>query len=231
MRKRGLSWTEIRASIAELRNSQRENERIFNERFAKTEKFLGEVGVRLGEVDARLDKVGAHIEEVTANINRVTANVDKIGVKVNGVNSRVDGIGDSNGRFAEEYFLNSLERKMEFAGVHFDDIAEFKRSMKMPSGEKLKGQFDIVMINDDAVAIIEIKYKANNKHYLHEMVERKVPNFRTLFPDYKDYRIYLGLGAMSFDDKVVEEAKELGIGLLRQIGETIEYETGWVRAH
>jgi hypothetical protein len=120
---------------------------------------------------------------------------------------------------------------MEFAGVHFDDISkDFKLLRKLPNGERLEDQFDIVMINDNAVAIIEIKYTAR-KGYPAIMVNQKVPNFRTLFPDYAGYKIYLGLGALSISKEVAKEAKELGIGLLRQVGETVEYETNWVRAY
>jgi hypothetical protein len=120
---------------------------------------------------------------------------------------------------------------MEFAGVHFDDIdKDIKLLRKMPNGERLKDQFDIVMINDDAVAIIEVKYTAR-KGYPAIMVNQKVPNFRILFPDYANYKIYLGLGALSISKEVAEEAKKLGIGLLRQVGETVEYETKWVRAY
>jgi hypothetical protein len=36
---------------------------------------------------------------------------------------------------------------------------------------------------------------------------------------------------LSFDDYVVGKAKEYGIGLLKQVGETIEYETKWVRVY
>jgi len=100
----------------------------------------------------------------------------------------------------------------------------------MPNGERLKDQFDIVMINDDAVAIIEVKYTAR-KGYPTTMVNQKVPNFRILFPDYASYKIYLGLGALSISEEVEDEAKKLGIGLLRQVGETVEYETKWVKAY
>jgi hypothetical protein len=36
----------------------------------------------------------------------------------------VAGISDSNGMFAEEYFFNSLENKLEFAGICFDNISK-----------------------------------------------------------------------------------------------------------
>jgi mRNA-degrading endonuclease RelE of RelBE toxin-antitoxin system len=142
----------------------------------------------------------------------------------------ISGISDSNGQFAEEYFYNSLEKKMEFAGVHFDSISnEFRRLRKTPNG-RIKDQFDIVLFNGNTIALIEIKYKARKKN-LDKMLKQKISNFRLLFPEYAKHKIYLGIGGMSFDKNVVDEAKKLGIGLLKQVGETIEYETKWVRAY
>jgi hypothetical protein len=59
----------------------------------------------------------------------------------------------------------------------------------------------------------------------------EISNFRFLFPDYAKLKIYLGLAAFTFEESAEKEAKELGIGLLKQVGETVEYETKWVRAH
>jgi hypothetical protein len=87
-----------------------------------------------------------------------------------------------------------------------------------------------VLYNGEAVAIIEIKYKARTED-LEKMASKKVTNFRTLFPYYKDYKVYLGLGSMSFNERVTAKARELGIGLLKQVGETVEAEPGYVRAY
>ena len=170
-------------------------------------------------------------EKLAENHRKLNEKFEELGIRVKDIKSNVVGIGDSNGEFAEEYFYSSLKKKMEFAGVHFDDISkDFKLLKKMPNGERLEDQFDIVMINDNAVALVEIKYTARNG-YPTTMANQKVPNFRILFPDYAGYKIYLGLGALSINEEVAEEAKKLGIGLLRQVGETIEYETKWVKAY
>ena len=202
-----------------------EGHRILDEKFAETDrkmaKMYEESRAERQETDRKIAEGHRLLDE----------KFEKLGIKFDDVKSNVTGISDSNGEFAEEYFFTSLKRKMEFAGVHFDDIYEdIKLLRKMPNGERLKDQFDIVMINDDAVALVEIKYTAR-KGYPATMAKQKVPNFRTLFPDYAGYKIYLGLGALSINKEVAEEAKKLGIGLLRQVGETVEYETKWVRAY
>jgi hypothetical protein len=142
------------------------------------------------------------------------AETDRI---VQNISKDIGGISNNNGDFAEEYFINALEEKKVFAGQKFD---EFRKNMKAKAGA-LEDEFDIVMYNGFAVAIIEVKYKVR-KDYLEKMVEKKVPAFRALFPYYKDFKIYLGIGSMSFHDDVLEKAKELGIGILKQKGETIE---------
>jgi Holliday junction resolvase-like predicted endonuclease len=94
----------------------------------------------------------------------------------------------------------------------------------------VKGEFDIIMYNGKSVALIEVKYKAQ-KADLEEMVTTKVPVFRTLFPQYKDHTINLGIASLSFDKFVIKKAKELGIGTLTQKGNTIEIDTENIRAY
>jgi len=168
------------------------------------------------------------IKQQMEETKKVVAETSK---KVREVTLQLGGIGNSNGEYAEEYFFESLEKKMEFAGVKFEDISrDFKLLRKTPDGKRVEDQFDIVMLNGEAVALIEIKYKAR-KNDPKEMVNQKISNFRFLFPEYAKHKIYLGLGGFSFEKKAVQEAKELGIGLLKQVGETVEYRTSWVKAY
>jgi len=168
------------------------------------------------------------IKQQMKETKKVVAETSK---KVREVSIQLGGISSSNGMYAEEYFFDSLEKKMEFAGIKFDDISkDFKLLRKTPDGKRIEDQFDIVMLNGDAVALIEIKYKAR-KDDPKEMVNQKVSNFRFLFPEYAKHKIYLGLAGFSFERSAVKEAKDLGIGLLKQVGETVECKTSWVRAY
>jgi hypothetical protein len=82
------------------------------------------------------------------------------------------------------------------------------------------------MRNGKSVAIIEVKCKAESK-YVKELAIRKVKNFRILYPEYKSFNIYLGLGSLFFNKNVVDEAKKYGIVLLKQVGDIIEYKADW----
>jgi hypothetical protein len=158
------------------------------------------------EFDRRYEKLRVQIAEMTANIS---------------------GISDSNGMYAEELFFFAMLEKKEFAGIHFDEVENNVGVMhKQPGGKRLQDQFDIVMTNAASVAIIEAKYRAR-KADVETLVERKVERFKILFPEYKDFKIYLGLAALTFEAKAVEEAKKYGVGLLQQVGETVEYAADW----
>jgi len=169
----------------------------------------------------------ADVWAMFAETNRQMKETDR---KLKEMGIHVDGISKSNGAFAEEVFYNSLEKSMEFAGVHYDRIDNsFRSTRKMPDGSKLEDQFDIVLINSDAIAIIEIKYKASSDD-VEELATKKINNFRSLFPKYNDFAVYLGLGTLSFNEYVVNKAKELGVGLLKLSGDVVKYKTSWVRA-
>jgi hypothetical protein len=166
----------------------------------------------------------AQMAEDSAEFKKRMADLD---ARIAATNDTVNGIGKSNGMFAEDIFYRTLWRQKEFAGIHFDDVSNaFGGIKKLPGGKRLQDQFDIVMLNDASAAIVEAKYRAR-KEDVATLVEKKVNNFKILFPDYKDLKIYLGLAAMAFEDDAVEEARKYGIGLLQQVGETVEYAADW----
>jgi hypothetical protein len=183
---------------------------------------------RAAKLDEEFKK---HKDEFNAEMAASRAEFEKrlalLDARIAATNDTVKGIGKSNGMFAEDIFYRTLWREKEFAGVHFDDVSDqFGGIKKLPGGKRLQDQFDIVMLNDVAAAILESKYRAR-KEDVTTLVEKKLKNFKIMFPDYKDLKIHLGLAALSFEDDVVEEARKYGVGLLQQVGETVEYATDW----
>ena len=147
------------------------------------------------------------------------------------MHKEIGGISNSNGDFAEEFFYNSLKKTMSFANIHFDMISDkFGGTRIMPDKTEKKAQFDIVLHNGDSLALIEVKYKAELED-VKEMVEKKVPNFRLIYPQFAKYKLYLGIGSLVLKDRIVQEAKKLGIGLMKQRGDAVEHRTGWVKAY
>jgi hypothetical protein len=52
-------------------------------------------------------------------------------------------------------------------------------------------------------------------------VLKKAETFRVLFPDYKDFKIYLGLASMSFYPELEQECINEGIAVIKQVGDTV----------
>ncbi len=113
----------------------------------------------------------------------------------------VGGISNNQGDVAEEFFYNSLSAKMELAGIHYDYVDKNSKRIK----GNIADEFDIVMINGKDVAIIEVKYKAYEKD-LDKLINKKYPNFKELYPMYKDYNHHLALASFYINDELKEMA-------------------------
>jgi hypothetical protein len=197
----------------------------------KKELTAADIWAMFAETDLKIQETDRIVKETAVQMKETDRQMKETDRKLKELGIHVSGISNSNGKFAEELFYDSLEKSKTFAGVHFDSISnEFGGEIKIPSGTIVKDQFDIIMRNDKTIAIIEIKYKAEID-YPKKMAEKKIKNFRLLFPYYAKYKIYLGLGSLSFSQRVIQEAKKYGVGLLKQCGNTIEYKTNWVRAY
>ncbi|MDR2591755.1 MAG: hypothetical protein LBC59_03000 [Chitinispirillales bacterium] len=170
------------------------------------------------------EKYRAEAEKYRAEYEKRQADLD---ARFAAMSAEVAGIAKSNGMFAEDVYFRSLWRQKEFAGIHFDDVSDrLKSKITLPDGRKLEDEFDIVMTNAASVALVETKYRAREKD-VEELAETAAKNFRLLFPAYKDFKIYLGLGALAFEDKAVIKAREYGIGLIKRVDDTIEYAADW----
>jgi len=194
-----------------------ESKRLIDEAAAFTREAVSELKASLAESKTDFEKRQAEYEKRSAELD----------ARIAATSAEVAGIGASNGMFAEDVYYRALSRQKTFAGIHFDDVSDqFGGILKLPGGVRLQDQFDIVMLNDIAAAIIESKYRAREDD-VEKLVEKKAINFKTLFPAYKDFKIYLGLGALAFEDKAVKKARECGVGLLKRVGDTVEYVADW----
>jgi hypothetical protein len=212
---------------------------------AQTAKFDRDLAAHAAEFDrdlaaqtAKFDRdLAAHAAEFDRDLASRTAKSDRemaeLRADIENTNRNINGIADSNGLFAQEYFFNSLEKKLAFAGVHFDYADDTLGGRRKKRGSPtVQDQFDIVLINEEAVAVIEVKHRARVRD-VDTLIDRKLKNFKSLYTvTYGSHKVYLGVAAMIFEDGVAEAAKTHGVGLLRQVGETVEEEGSWeVRAY
>ena len=123
---------------------------------------------------------------------------------------------NNHGTFAEEYFFNSFENgQQNFFGENFDQIQKNLSSF----WQGIEDEYDIVLYNHTSVALIEVKYKAHINDIPN--VLKKAETFRILFPNYKDFKIFLGLASMAFYPDLEQECINEGIAIIKQVGDTV----------
>jgi hypothetical protein len=156
------------------------------------------------------------MKETDRRIKETERLIEKNALRMKEIQKTVGGWAHNHGSFAEEYFFNAFEEEQQnFFGEHFDEIEKNLKARKF----KLKDEYDIVMYNDNSIAIVEAKYKAHENDI--PKVLKKAETFRTFFPDYKDYKIYLALASMSFYDELEDECIKQGIAVIKQVGDMV----------
>lgn len=82
---------------------------------------------------------------------------------------------------------------------------------------KKKGtaEYDIVASDGDEVLVIEVKNKLSVK-IVDTFISKKLPNFRTVFPEYRNCRVSGGIGALVVKDEVGRYAEKAGLYVLTQ---------------
>ncbi|MDX2195338.1 MAG: hypothetical protein NW207_02885 [Cytophagales bacterium] len=184
---------------------------------AKTDAQLAKTDAQLAKTDAQLAKTDAQLAKTDASIQALQKSHAETEAQVKETSRILSNIGFNLGIVAEEYFYHAMVDRPVLGGITFDTVeANIKSRTKTAEDE-----FDIVMYNGDSIGLIEIKHKVHPSDLV-TLTTQKVQNFRSLFPDYKDYKIYLGIAGMSVPEEVAKQAQSKGIAVLRQKGEVTE---------
>lgn len=138
--------------------------------------------------------------------------------KLKSIGIQLAGITKNQGDVAEEFFFNSLLNDTYLGSIHFDDIT---KSMEKHRGQ-IQEEYDLVMTNGEAVGIVEVKYKVHENDL--EKLERKMHNFKKLFPVYKDYKLYGAIASFHINDTAKSKALERGFFVLQRCGKLIHTE-------
>jgi len=165
---------------------------------------------------AILQEVAQSQKETDRKMQETDRQMQETDRRMKELQKTVGGWANNHGAFAEEYFFNSFENgKTNFFGEKFDEIAKHLKNR----WQGVEDEYDIVLYNHTSVALIEVKYKANINDIPN--VLKKAETFRLLFPQYKDFKIYLGFASMSFYPELEEECINQGIAVIKQVGDTV----------
>jgi hypothetical protein len=201
----------------EREKAAKEREKAAKER----EKAAKEREVSLAELKKTVAETSKTVAETTKTVEATTKSVDKMSKSVFGVKEELGGISKSNGMVAEDYFFASLDESKTFGGVHFDIVTQdMKNAIRYKDGSKLEGQYDVVMANAESVFILEAKYRLREEDVF-KLVDKQVDTFKILFPNYANYKIYLAVGGMTVEEKAMNAAKQLGVGVMTMNGDAV----------
>jgi hypothetical protein len=153
---------------------------------------------------------------------------DKDQRRMKHINELYGGVSKTLGQQSEQFFQKALKNaNFSFGGVVYNRMTP---RLKGIFGQ-LQDEYDIVLHNGAYLAIIEVKHRFRLSD-LHVLLDRKLPNFYTLYPEYSDGKtIYLGIAGFSFDDGVVEEAISRGIGILSKDGKHVRFDDAHLKAY
>ena len=209
---------ELKKLVASLAVAQKET----SEQMKETDRRLYK---RVEETDRRMDK---RMKETDKQIKEMSKEIDKLRDSQNDsfkelrdsnkkLGKIVGGISNNQGDVAEEFFFNSLAAKPEVANITYDFV---DKNITRTRGQ-LQDEFDLVMINGTDVLVIETKYKAHEND-LDRLLNKKFPNFKQLYPQYKNYRHHLGLASFHINDTLKEQALTNNVIVLQRKGKVIE---------
>jgi len=213
---------ETRLRQEETRLRQEETD----QQLKKTAQVVEELGRKVDKVCGKTGGTDEQLGKTDRQMTELEKTMDKLGRKVDKVCGQVGGIGNNNGYYSETFFQDVFEESLEFGGIKYDKmIPNFGRN-----DDEVKMEIDIVLINGNSLALIEAKYRIH-PDFVKEFAEERLKKFRETYPKYNGYKIYLGIAGFSFDQKVLAEAKEYGVGIVKQAGEGIEVEADCLKAY
>ena len=192
-----------------------------------------ELTVKMRETDEQMKKNAEQMKRTDELMKRTEVlmkenaeQVKKDEAKLARMGFTLGNMANNHGESTEEYFYNSLYDDPRLGTIKFDEIT------KNIHGKiaRLEDEFDIAMYNGNNIALIECKYKAHENDVIN-LIEKKVQNFKQLFPYYANHTFYLGIASFSFYPKLEELAKEKGVAILRQKGEVVEIEADNLKAY
>jgi hypothetical protein len=186
--------------------------------------LVASLAVKSDRLDAQMSKSDQRMAELATAQAETQIEVKETSRVIKEIGRRMGAMASNQGDVAEEFFFNSLNAKPQIGAITFDSVTPnqiFSRKGK-------HNEFDIVMVNGQSVALIEVKYKAHVSDL--DQIEEQVQNYRHWRPEHKDYKIYSGLAGLNVPPDVVKAAQERGVFVLKRTGDVVEVDAQSMKA-
>ena len=124
------------------------------------------------------------------------------------LNKALGGIGNVQGEIAEDLFRRNAEAALKHYGIPVDDV---HHHLKAPGMR----EYDVVAVNGGEAVVFEIKNKLRPND-VETFLRTQLPQFKTAFPQYENYTVYGGMGALVISQEQEAELCALGLFVLTQ---------------
>ena len=196
----------LEASRAEFDQRIREEK---EERKKSREKFDRELKASREEFDQRMreekeerkksrEKFDRELEESRKRSEREMAELRKA----------IGGIGNVQGEIAEDLFRRNVQAALKSLGIQIESV---RHHIKVAG----VGEYDVVAVNGSQVVVFEIKNKLKG-HDITRFLETQLTKFKEVFPEFKDHKVYGGIGALVMSEEQEAEAVSKGLFVLTQ---------------
>ena len=204
---------ELKALVAGLAVAQDRTD----EQMKATDEQMKRNAIAQKATDEQIQRNAIAQKATDEQMKRTDEQMKRTDEKLERIGIMVGNIAQNQGAVAEEFFYNSLKETQTLAGVHYDFI---DKSVSR-TGNGVSDEYDMILVNGEDVAIVEVKYKAHEKD-LDKLLTKKIDNFKKLFPAYKDYRHHLVLATFHLYNEVKERALQNNVIVLQRKGDIVE---------
>jgi len=177
--------------------------------------LVASLAVAQAKTDKQLNKTDKELNKLKEAQLKTDEQLNKTDKKLDKIASLVGSISNNQGDVTEEYFINSLEEYLRIGTIDFDYVIPNFIAKK---GHNKLVEYDILLVNGESIAIVEVKYKAHIKDL--EKLPQKIEQLKNL-PQYKNYKVYAGIATFYATNNLITKAKEMGYFILQRKGDVI----------
>lgn len=215
---------ELKQLVASLAVAQKETDKQLKEtdnQIKETNRQLKETDKQLKETDKQLKETDKQIQETSKQFKETDKQIKETGIQLKELGKQIGGLGKKFGSFTEGLALPSMTKILR---------ERFKMEVISPSVRVRKNGLDAeIDVLAYANSAINEAYVVEVKSHLREegitQLSDIMANFKQLFPEHKDKKIYGIIAAVDISDSLKKRVLNAGFYLARIKDETFTLET------
>ena len=201
-----------------------EDKKAMDDEFNKELELIRELRKSIKELSESQEKTDEQIKEDRESMRELREFQKKTDIYVKNFNKKFEGMISTISKGTEEFFFSSLKEKLTLGNIKFDDAIKNVREGQNSI------EYDILLLNGEYVAIIEVKMSANPLE-VKELKEQKIEAFRQMYPKYKNHKLLFGVASLTTNQRLESELRKHNGFLLTQKGDHLELINGEVIAN